>query len=41
MLREREMTIRRAIMVLDIFAPGNIKNAILGKKVGTLINEGK
>jgi uridylate kinase len=29
------------IMVLDIFAPGNIKNAILGKKVGTLINEGK
>lgn len=29
------------IMVLDIFAEGNIKNAILGKKVGTLINEGK
>jgi uridylate kinase len=29
------------IMVLDIFAQGNIKNAILGKKVGTLINEGK
>ena len=31
---------RLPIMVLDIFAPGNIKNAILGKKVGTLIREG-
>lgn len=29
------------IMVLDIFDQGNIKNAILGKKVGTLIREGK
>jgi len=28
------------IMVLDIFEEGNIKNAILGKKVGTLVNLG-
>lgn len=27
------------MMVLDIFVPGNVKNAILGKKVGTLICE--
>jgi uridylate kinase len=29
------------MMVLNIFVPGNVKNAILGKKVGTLICEGK
>ena len=29
------------ILVLDIFAEGNIKNAILGKTTGTLISEGK
>ena len=29
------------MMVLDIFVPGNVKNAILGKKVGTLICECK
>jgi uridylate kinase len=29
------------IMVLDIFNQSNIKNAILGKKVGTLIRAGK
>lgn len=29
------------ILVLDIFAEGNIKNAMLGKKVGTFIREGK
>ncbi|MCX7820131.1 MAG: UMP kinase [Brevinematales bacterium] len=28
------------VMVLDIFTEGNIKNAILGKKVGTLIRKG-
>ncbi len=28
------------VMVLDIFTDGNIKNAILGKKVGTLIRKG-
>ncbi len=28
------------IMVLDIFAEGNIKNAIAGKNVGTIIQEG-
>jgi uridylate kinase len=28
------------ILIMDIFTEGNIKNAILGKKVGSLVNQG-
>jgi uridylate kinase len=28
------------ILIMDIFAEGNIRNAILGKKVGSLVNQG-